>query len=338
MLFDADRIRKTSHHHPDDGATSSGSSSSSPSSNGFSDAESVTASTSPEEDYKGPPSLPRKYCNDCRSHLGENETCACVPDVSVIPPSPLPTPLRALSPILSASDGDSNSGQIPDQNGIQVEITEVKPEHDGDSGSDGAPYPRDLWCQWGDPETVSWSAHSSGVEDVPVTNEVRTRTSPTLVFTGSEPQGLSGTTTSPPAETEETPMLLLSSDHRMSLTLHNFLGAGSHGTVVSANWAEGGRQVAVKVSHKLYISELDCTEPGLRNLKNELDVLKALKHFRECGELGSNFFPELFKSWQDEKNVYFAMDLYPWNLEDLRWANPTIGDKILWTAEMVFFY
>lgn len=196
-----------------------------------------------------------------------------------------------------------------------MEITEVGPNK--------VAHPCDPWdqiqerSQWGDPEAiVTWA----------FTNDVEVQTK----------------TPSPPAETEGTPTFLLSSDGRMTLALRSFLGAGSHGTVVSADWAEGYRQVAVKISHKLFISELDSTEPGLKNLKNELDVLKALKQSREYGELGSKFFPELFKSWQDGKNVYFVMDLYPWNLEDLRWVNSdwdaTTGDKILWTAEMVRFH
>ena len=232
----------------------------------------------------------------------------------------------------------SGVDQIPDEEGIRVEIAEVEqgvePKHPGNARSDVVARPHYLWgqlqeeeIQWGDPETtVTWT----------ITNEVEIR--------AEEPQELFATTTTPPppAETEESSALLVSSDERMTLTVRNFLGAGAHGTVVSADWAEGCRQVAVKVSHKLFISELDYTEPGLKNLKNELDVLKALKLSREYGELGSNFFPELFKSWQDAKNVYFAMDVYPWNLEDLRWANSdwdaSIGDKLLWTAEMVCFH
>jgi hypothetical protein len=210
-----------------------------------------------------------------------------------------------------------------------VEITEV--EHPSRAGD--ASY---LWgqlqetgSQWGDPEiVVTWT----------VMNEVEIRTD---AFDGLEPSDTTPTYVSPPpAETDEA-TTLFSSDGRMSLTPRDSLGAGSYGTVVSADWVEGQRRVAVKVSHKLFISELDCTEPGLRNLKNELDVLKALKQSREYGELGSNFFPELFKSWQDAKNVYFVMELYPWNLEDLRWANPdwdaSTGDKLLWAAEMVRF-
>ena len=218
----------------------------------------------------------------------------------------------------------------------------VEPTNSGDAGSGKIARCRDLWgqveeeFQWGDPETVSWTVQSSGCW-------VQTRkleaSSPTPAFKGPEPHESSTPLSS--AETEES-LPLASPDGWMYLTLRKFLGAGSHGTVVSADWAQGMRQVAVKVSHKLFISELDCTEPGLRNLKNELDVLKALKKAREHCQLGSNFFPELFKSWQDEKNVYFVMDLYPWNLEDLRWADPnwdaTVGDKILWTAEMVCFH
>ena len=301
----------------------------------------MSTSSSPHEEYQEPPSLLKRHCEECRSELGENETCACAPGIVVIPPSPLPSPLRPLSPSPSdpsredtGSAYTSSADQIPDED-VQVEITEVKqPSRNGDASY--------LWdqfqegSQWGDPETViTWS----------VTNEVEIRTEERdVIFNGPEPQEPSDTTptyASPsPVETDEA-STLFSSDGRMSLALRNFLGAGSHGTVVSADWAEGRRQVAVKVSHKLFISELDCTEPGLRNLKNELDVLKALKQSREYGELGSNFFPELFKSWQDSKNVYFAMDLYPWNLEDLRWADPnwdaSTGDKLLWAAEMVCF-
>ena len=163
------------------------------------------------------------------------------------------------------------------------------------------------------------------------------------VVTWNEFQDTSATpptyTPHPPVETKEASTILRSSDGRMALTLRKFLGAGSYGKVVSADWEEGHRLVAVKVSHKIFISELDGTESGLKGLKNELDVLKALNQSREYRELGSNFFPELLKSWQDTKNVYFVMAIYPWNLEDLRWADPnwdvTPGDKILWAAEMV---
>lgn len=123
----------------------------------------------------------------------------------------------------------------------------------------------------------------------------------------------------------------------MTLALREFLGAGTYGKVVSADWTETRRQVAVKVSHKHFISELDHGESGLKTLRDELEVLKVLKQSREWGELGSNFFPELFKSWQDAKNVYFVMDMYMQNLEELRRADPKwdVGDKILCAAEMV---
>jgi len=286
----------------------------------------VSVPTSPDEDYEEPPSLLKRHCDECRSELGETETCVRALHVAVALPSPLSPSPRALSSTFSRGDASSthtcNTGQIPDDGGIQVEITEVhqgaKLQLTGDAKpEDCEPWGQIQGNQWGDPVTVATWNFTDGVE----------------VQTG---------TPSPPAETEGTSTFLLSSDGRMTLALCNFLGAGSHGTVVSADWAESYRQVAVKISHKLFISELDSTEPGLRNLKNELDVLKALKQSREYGELGSNFFPELFKSWQDAKNVYFVMDLYPWNLEDLRWANPdweaTTGDKILWTAEMVCFH
>ena len=279
----------------------------------------MTTSTPPDEDYKEPPSLQKRLCDKCRSDLGENETCVCVPDVTAVPQGHLPPPPRPRSPTPSNSPReDENTGSVHNEDAKSEEVVQL----------------RDLWgridveeCQWGGPETGAQTAQSSEVE-------IQTGQQP---GEGSETQEPSSTT--PPSAGE--PLILSSSDGRMNLTLRNFLGAGSHGTVVSADWEEGYRQVAVKVSHKLFISELDCTEPGLRNLKNELDILKALKQSREARELGSNFFPELFKSWQDEKNVYFAMDLYPWNLEDLRWADPnwdaTVGDKLLWTAEMVCF-
>lgn len=233
-----------------------------------------------------------------------------MPGVAVIP---LPLPWDALSPTLSDSSEEDEDGslihadQIPDEEGVQEDVSRVR---------QGVELDRAECDPWGQEEGDKW-------EGLLVTNEAETQT--------GQP---------PLAVTEESPTIF-SSDGRMTLTVRNFLGAGAHGTVLAADWTEGLRQVAVKVSHKLFISELDCTEPGLRNLKNELDVLKALKRSREYGSLGSNFFPELFKSWQDEKNVYFAMDLYPWNLDDLRWADPnwdaSVGDKILWTAEMVRF-
>lgn len=273
--------------------------------------------------------------------------CACVPGKALVPPTPLSSPLRVLFPSPSdpseedaSSVHTSDAGQIPDEGDIQVEITEVKqPERSGDAGCLWGQYQEEgsQGSQWEDPEVVvTWT----------FTNEVEIRTEECKTPSdGPEPREPSGTTpiytSPPPPETDES-STVFSSDRQMSLTLRNFLGAGAHGTVLSADWAEGQRQVAVKVSHKLFISELDYTEPGLKNLKNELDVLKALKQSREYGELGSKFFPELFKSWQDAKNVYFAMDLYPWNLEDLRWANPnwdaSTGDKILWAAEMVCFW
>jgi len=340
------------HRRSTDGAALSGSSGSSSSSNGRTDSDSVAASTSPDDYYQEPPFLQRRHCDECQKELGENGVCACAPGVAVVPSSPLPSAPRVLSPVLSVSSrGDEDTSpihtpdvdQIPDEEGISVEITEVNQEPDGDAGSDKSADPRDPWGQtqggwglWAGPESKTWT----------VTDAVEIQTggpktpSPAPISKGSEPQE-PPSTTPPLAETEEASTFLYSSDERMTLTLRSFLGAGSHGTVVSADWAEGQRQVAVKVSHKLYISELDCAEPGLKNLKKELDVLKALKTSREYRELGSNFFPELFKSWQDTKNVYFVMDLYPWNLEDLRWADPdwdvTTGDKVLWAAEMVRF-
>jgi len=225
--------------------------------------------------------------------------------------------------------------QIPDEGGISVEITEIKQEPNVDAGSDRSAGPRDPRGQT-QGECGKWVER--GIKTWAVTNTVEVQT--------DEPKNSSPTpafSTAPPsAETEEASASFYSPGERMTLTPHNPLGAGSHGTVVSADWAEGQRRVAVKVSHKLYISELDRTEPGLRNLKKELEILKVLKMSREYHELGSNFFPELFKSWQDAENVYFVMDLYPWNLEDLRWADPdwdvTTGDKILWSAEMVRFH
>ena len=244
----------------------------------------------------------------------------CVADVVAIP---LPPPRLILSSTLSASsredvDGSSvhtsDTDQIPDEEDVRGYISGVGQGVEPDR-ADSDP--------WGQESVAQWGA-------LLVTNEVESQT--------GQPQ--TSSPSPPPAETEGAPTVF-SSDGRMTLTVRNFLGAGAHGTVLSADWSEGLRQVAVKVSHKLFISELDCTDPGLRNLKNELDVLKALKRSREYGSLGSNFFPELFKSWQDEKNVYFVMDLYPWNLDDLRWADSnwdaSVGDKILWTAEMVCF-
>ena len=203
---------------------------------------------------------------------------------------------------------------------------EVEPDLAGDAEFDPWGQVQGEESQWGSP-----------LVDSLITNGVEMRTGqpdPSLIFNGLS------STAPPPAETDEAPTIY-SSDGRMSLTVRKFLGAGAHGTVLLADWEEGRREVAVKVSHKLFISELDCKEPGLRNLKNDLEVLKALKKGKEYKALGSKFFLELFKSWQDEKNVYFVMDMYPWNLDDLRWADPnwdaSIGDKILWSAEMVCF-
>lgn len=282
----------------------------------------MTTPTSSDGCYEEPPSLQRR-CDECRSKLEEDETCVCESGVAVIP---LPPPGRVLSSTLSVSSKEdeevrsvqtSDPDQIPDEEDIRWDVSRVKRgvELDCAEGTESDP--------WGQEEVDQWGG-------LLVTNEVETQTGQPPI---SSPNPI-------PAETEEAPTIF-SSDGRMTLTVRNFLGAGAHGTVLSADWTEGLRQVAVKVSHKLFISELDCTEPGLRNLKNELDVLKALKRSREYGSLGSNFFPELFKSWQDEKNVYFVMEMYPWNLDDLRWADPnwdaSAGDKILWTAEMVRF-
>lgn len=147
------------------------------------------------------------------------------------------------------------------------------------------------------------------------------------------------TYTPPAAESEEVSIPLVSSDQRMNLILREFLGEGSFSNVVSADWEEGCRQVAVKVSHKIYISGQDCIESGLNSLKNELVILKRLRQSRDRHEPESNFFPELLKSWQDFNNVYFVTALYPWNLEQLREASPdwdaSAEDKVLWAAEMV---
>ena len=200
-----------------------------------------------------------------------------------------------------------------------TEVTqETEPEHPRNAS--------DPWAQFWDEEAEAWAGGSKISSSTPA--DEQESCDPPIPA-------------SPMIESEEVPTSLVSPDQQMKLTLRKFLGEGAHGTVVSADWAEGDRQVAVKVSHKLFISELDCTEPGLRDLKNELDVLKALKRSREHHRLGSNFLPELLKSWQDDTNVYFVMDLYPWNLEGLRWATPdwdaSTEDKILWTAEMVCF-
>lgn len=260
-----------------------------------------------------------------------------------MPPSRVSSPLPPLS--TSSSDPSredsgsvhtSEADQIPDED-ILVEITDLKQE--ADIGH--AEYPNNPWDQPQE-EEGQWWGHKTLVTSWTVTNEIKIQrggsktSSPAPAFNGQVSQD-------PPtcASPSTTPTLLSSSDERMTLTLRTFLGAGSHGTVVSADWEERGCQVAIKVSHKLFILGLECTEPGLKHLKNELDVLKALKQAREYHELGSNFFPELFKSWQDDKNVYFVMDLYPWNLQDLRWADANWDasetDKILWAAEMVCF-
>ena len=195
---------------------------------------------------------------------------------------------------------------------MQVDITgvtqEVEPEYPGDAND-----PR---AQLREEETIS----SSTAADEQESQDPPTHTPPT-------------------AESEETPVLMVSPDQQMNLTLRKFFGEGSFAKVVSGDWAEDGRQVAVKVSHKLCITERDSTESGLKNLKNELDILKALRRSRDLHQHGSNFFCELFKSWQDVRNVYFVMVLYPWNLDELRWATPdwdaSADDKILLAAEMV---
>lgn len=205
-----------------------------------------------------------------------------------------------------------------------MEITQVKREtdhqHSGDARSDEALHLHDSWGQT--------EGNESGWED-------------SEDFVLQDLSSIPPACTPPhPTEAEEVSTILQSSDQEMTLSLRDFLGAGTYGKVVSAHWREGCRSVAVKVSHKLFISELDCTEQGLRHLKNELDVLKALKQSREDRELGSNFFPDLYKSWQDVKNVYFVMEMYECSLEHLRWANldwdATTGDKLLWAAEMVW--
>ena len=306
-----------------DTTDSSGSSSSS-SNGGHTDGESLSGSTSPDEVYPEPPSISQRHRNH-KSELEEDPASPRVQSIVVAPSSPLlPTSRPHLSTSLKdhASPIHTSPCQIPDEEGLQVEISHINQETDSlHTGSDDLSHSPDPWgqplegeCQWGNSDVVAtWTE----LQDPPPAYP-------------------------PLAESGEDLMTLSSSDQQMTLTLRNFLGAGSYGKVVSADWAEGHRQVAVKVSHKLFISELDCTESGLKNLKNELDVLKVLKQSREDRELGSNFFPELFKSWQDAKNVYFAMEMYPWNLEDLRWADSTWdatpGDKLLWTAEMVCPY
>lgn len=309
---------------------SSGPSSPSSSSGGLADSESVTGSAFPGE-FEGPPSLQvptKRHCEECTSELKEEETCSCTPTVAIVPPSPLPS-ARVLSPVPSTSpEGNtfpihtSGTGQIPDEKGVPVEIVQVNQATDsqhtgyttsGESSLD----------PWGRANGNRWDEFNTGSWDEP-----------------QDPPSTPPTSASPlSVENDDVSPTLQSSDFRMTLTLLNFLGAGSYGKVVSAKWVEGGHEVAVKVSHKLYISELDRTEPGLRSLKNELDVLKALKQAKDRGEMGSNFFPDLFKSWQDTKNVYFVMDIYPWNLDNLRWADPTWdvtdNDKILWAAELI---
>lgn len=246
--------------------------------------------------------------------------------IAVVLPTPASPYRRQLSPIFSTSQKDdassihtSDEDQVPDKEGVQVEITQLKQETDSQGVINTKSNEDPRFCDW-------WGQthENEGQWDSEVVLQACPEIKPTCT---------------PPSEVEGAPATLQSSDSKMTLTLCNFLGAGSYGKVVSADWEEGYRPVAVKVSHKLFISELDWTEQGLRHLKNELDILKALKLSRECCELGSNFFPELLKSWQDAKNVYFVMEKYMCNLEDLRWVDPnwdaTPGDKMLWSAEMV---
>lgn len=250
-----------------------------------------------------------------------------MPTITVVPPAP-PSPPR-LSPAPSTfpeddvvSLGTSDAGQASDQEGIKVEIVQVEQETDPQQTGDmnEVTYFYDSWGQ----ANESWSWGDSVGNDCLLQD-----------FSSSPPAS------TPPTQAvaEEVSPPLFSRDGRMILNLRNFLGAGTYGKVVSAEWADGCRSVAVKISNKLYISELDCTDQGLKYLKNELDVLKALKQSRERYEPGSNFFPELLKSWQDVKNVYFVMEMYACSLHDLRSTDlnwdPPAGDKLLWTAEMV---
>lgn len=280
---------------------------------------------SPDGEGQEPSPLPKSPCGEHGSEPGGNVTCTCIPAMIGALPNPLsppswPLPPAATSNFLGPNDNVSSiHSQASAGEGLQVEITQVNQEAAGDVGSDDIPQFHGSWGETQEGES-GW-----GDSDVALLHD----------FSSTPP----ASTPPHPGEAEQVPTILLSSDSRMTLTLRNFLGAGTYGKVVSADWREGCRSVAVKVSHKLFISENDYTEQGLRHLENELEVLKALKQSRERCEQGSNFFPELFKSWQDAKNVYFVMEMYMCNLEDLRWADPdwdaTTGDKILWAAEMV---
>lgn len=207
-------------------------------------------------------------------------------------------------------------GQVPGEEGVPVETTqlkETKSQKAEDAKPDETPYAGDWWGQTREEEN-GWGSDLQELSSIPQTCSA-----------------------SHPAEAEK---ILLSSDRRMTLVLRDFLGAGSYGKVLSADWVEDGRRpIAVKVSHKLFISENDWADRGLNRLQDELAILKALKESRDYRELGSNFFPDSLKSWQDAKNVYFVMERYHCNLEELRFADPAwdapVGDKLLWTAEMV---
>lgn len=302
-----------------DGADLSGFSSSTSNGTGLTDDESESDFTAPDfvEDQKRH-SLLQGDREEYGSEQEENATGICVPAVAALlpssPSSPPPAPSTPNDDIGSIHTSDVDPE--PGEKGIEVEITQVEQEtesHDiGDIKPSEGTDCLDSWFQAGE-DDPRWDSDALELQ------VLSTPTSPQLV------------------EPDER---LNSSDGRMSLILRGFLGAGSYGRVVSADWTEDyEHSVAVKISHKIYISELDFADQGLKRLKEELVILRALNESRENDNLGSKFFPELLKSWQDEKNVYFVMEKYQCNLLNLRGADPdwdaSIGDKILWTAEMV---
>lgn len=304
--------------------TTDGTNSSSPSNNRPVDSEFNPDSTSPDGGHQGPSSL---KCDECKTDPEENTTCTRIPTITVIPPAPLSPPRLSPAPSTFPEDdavslGTSDDCQAPGQEGIKVEIIRV--EQESDPQFSGETNEVTCFCDsWGQ-ANESWGWGDS-VGNGCILQD----------FSSSPPAS------TPPNQTgaEEVSPPLFSRDGRMVLSLRNFLGAGTYGKVLSAEWTDGCRSVAVKISNKLYISELDCTDQGLKYLKNELEVLKALKESRERRDPGSNFFPELLKSWQDVKNVYFVMEMYACSLHDLRSTDlnwdPPAGDKLLWAAEMV---
>ncbi|KAF7441362.1 hypothetical protein PC9H_001712 [Pleurotus ostreatus] len=94
------------------------------------------------------------------------------------------------------------------------------------------------------------------------------------------------------------------------------IGRGSFGRVVYTKVTGKARGVvAIKVLNKIELTLQRCTGSGNSGLHPE-DIKKEFEIMRLASESDSKFLAPLLASFQDTKNIYFVLPLYPSNLED----------------------